>query len=507
MDRLLRLPLHPLLLAAYAVLFVYAGNLAEVLPIDLARPLGWALLGAAVVLIVASLLYRDTRRGALVASVLVIAVAYFGHLSPELARLGLEEPAQLALWALAILLVGVYALRARGSLTQVTAGLNVFAIGLVAISLIAIVPHELGRIARAAPTERTIDRDLPEATRSPGRDIYFLVFDRYGSDWAMQTRWGVDNDLPEWLSEQGFQVVPGARTNYRATDFTLATILSMDFLNDLTESVGRVAADRTPARDRIPDHPVGRFLQSNGYTYYHLGAWYEPTRTSPIADEVLTYGRTPEFDAVLRESSVIPALERLVDQGPRDTDFRYRHRNEALFQLRQVERLASVPGRKFVFAHILLPHPPYVFRADGSHIFEEEERRTPEEDLLPGQLAFTNERIRETVEVLLAGPDEEDPIIVITGDEGPFICWHIDCVDGSPESLGIRFGTLRAYYLPGLEYVVPPDDTTVNIFRMLFREYFGADLPDLPNRSWNWPDNDHLYDFRDVTDELPLPGG
>jgi len=28
----------------------------------------------------------------------------------------------------------------------------------------------------------------------------------------------------------------------------------------------------------------------------------------------------------------------------------------------------------------------------------------------------------------------------------------------------------------------------------------------LPNRSWDWPDNDHLYDFRDVTDELPLPG-
>jgi hypothetical protein len=42
---------------------------------------------------------------------------------------------------------------------------------------------------------------------------------------------------------------------------------------------------------------------------------------------------------------------------------------------------------------------------------------------------------------------------------------------------------------------------------MLFREYFGADLPDLPNRSYDWPDNDHLYDFRDVTDELPLPGG
>jgi hypothetical protein len=113
----------------------------------------------------------------------------------------------------------------------------------------------------------------------------------------------------------------------------------------------------------------------------------------------------------------------------------------------------------------------------------------------------------ELVDVLLDRPAEEQPIIVISGDEGPFICGNTDCVDRTPESYGIRFGTLRASYLPGLDYEVPSDDTGVNIFRMLFREYFGADLPDLPNRSYDWPDNDHLYDFRDITDELPLPGG
>ena len=48
----------------------------------------------------------------------------------------------------------------------------------------------------------------------------------------------------------------------------------------------------------------------------------------------------------------------------------------------------------------------------------------------------------------------------------------------------------------------------MNIFRMILREYFGVDLPDLPNRSYAWPDKEtDLYDFRDVTDELPLPGG
>jgi len=41
---------------------------------------------------------------------------------------------------------------------------------------------------------------------------------------------------------------------------------------------------------------------------------------------------------------------------------------------------------------------------------------------------------------------------------------------------------------------------------MILREYFGVDLPDLPNRSYDYPDNEHTYDFFDVTDQLPLPG-
>ncbi|MEZ4597340.1 MAG: hypothetical protein R3C32_11285 [Chloroflexota bacterium] len=47
------MPLHPLLLAAFAVLSVYAGNLAEVLPVDLGGPTGplvRALVGAAAAL-------------------------------------------------------------------------------------------------------------------------------------------------------------------------------------------------------------------------------------------------------------------------------------------------------------------------------------------------------------------------------------------------------------------------------------------------------------------------
>ena len=510
MGPLARLPLHPLLLAAYAVLFVYAANLSEVLPGDLRWPLQVALAGAAVVVVVCALLYRDPRRGALLASALVLAFAFFGHISSQLDEEVLTEALQLLLWAAFIITVGVYAARARGSIAGVTAALNVVGLVLVGMALLTIIPAEATRVARASQGEPVSSEVMAEATRLPERDIYFLVFDRYGSDWAIEERFGIQNDLYPDLVDEGFQVIPGGRASYRATDFSLASMLSMDTLDDLTASVGSGSDDRTPAREKLGDHEVGRFLRANGYRYYHLGAWYGPTRTNPIADEVLVWGKTTEFEQILRDASIVPALERLSGSGE-DDDFRNRHREEALFELRQIARLADTPGRKFVFAHVLLPHPPYGFDAEGDIVLKATEKEAVEAgregDLYADQLAFTNDRIDEIVEVLLDRPPEEQPIIVLTADEGPFICGNTDCVDGTPESYGIRFGSLRAYYLPDLDYEVPSDDTGVNIFRMLFREYFGADLADLPNRSYDWPDNDHLYDFRDVTDELPLPGG
>jgi hypothetical protein len=179
----------------------------------------------------------------------------------------------------------------------------------------------------------------------------------------------------------------------------------------------------------------------------------------------------------------------------------------ALFAIRQVQHLGRTPGRKFVFAHILLPHPPYVLGQKGRRILQDEAASRPEAELFAEQLDYTNDLIKRTVASLLDGPAETDPIIVLSADEGPYLCGDDDCVDGTPETYGIRHGVLRAYYLPGLEHEVPADDSGVNIFRMLLREYFGADLPDLPNRSFTWPDRDHLYDFQEVTDILPLPGG
>ena len=137
---------------------------------------------------------------------------------------------------------------------------------------------------------------------------------------------------------------------------------------------------------------------------------------------------------------------------------------------------------------------------------EADAKAAPEARLYADHLEFANTQIKEIVGYLLSGPEQTRPIVIIEGDEGPLMCQSVDCVKNTPEYLRIRLGNLVAMYLPGVDAVLPDTFTSVNTFRVVFREYFGADLEPLPDRSFTWPDNKHIYDFKDVTDLLIVPG-
>jgi hypothetical protein len=455
---------------------------------------------------VLALVLRDARRGAIVATSLVIAFFGFGHVAGFLAGLGLGDAAQLIAWGVVVIATSIYAFRATRSVPQVTAGLNLIALILVAVATAQIVPYEIGRANRAPVS--IAPPVLAQTTTSPGRDIYFLVFDRYGSADAIARRFDIsDNDLYGWLEERGFQVPANSHANYRATDFSLAATLNMRYLDELTREIGRVSDDRTPAYELISDHEVGRFLRSQGYRYYQIASWFAPTRSVTIADDNLVYGEFSEFESVLNDTTIMPAIDRVRGVVSAEPTFRERHREGSLFAFRQLRRVATAPGPKFVFAHILLPHDPYVFKADGSPLSEAEAEAAPERELFANHLAFTNARIKEVVGYLLSGPEATRPIVILEGDEGPLMCQSVDCVENTPEYLRIRLGNLIAMYLPGVEARLADTFSSVNTFRVVLREYFGADLDLLPDRSFTWPDNEHIYDFRDVTNLILDPAG
>jgi hypothetical protein len=171
-------------------------------------------------------------------------------------------------------------------------------------------------------------------------------------------------------------------------------------------------------------------------------------------------------------------------------------------------------GDYFVYAHIIAPHPPFVFDERGTVISHAEPftlhdanyymREHSQKNYIAGyrkQIQYVNALVLETVDAILAH-STTPPIIIIQGDHGPGAHLHWGSLEQTIPAE--RFSILNAYYFPDQDYTrLYPSISPVNSFRVLFDQFFGANYALLPDRhyysSWSFP-----FDFVEVTN-LALP--
>jgi hypothetical protein len=505
--------LHPLLLAAYAVLFLWSQNLGEADPGQVVLALGIVVAGAALLTLILSVLLRDRRRGALVAAPLVVGGLMYGHVATLVRPFDIPGFVQQAGWVALAGLGVVAALRLGGRrLTILDRAILRVAAVLVLVTLVLIVPHQLS--AATSPPAPPDREPIATDTDASKRDVYFLVFDRYGSDRSLEIRYGVRSGLTSWLQDEGFAVLPDSHANYVRTVLSMATTLDMGHLPDLLPQQPPDSSDIAPANARLHGSLVVRQFKALGYRYHHIGSWWDPGRVDAAADvnHVPAVGPIQgDFIEVLHDESALPALTRRFGL-PSETE-ESRHHRYGTYGLEALEGLRDVQGPKFVLAHLLLPHAPLAFHRDGSFLgaAEAAAQGISGVERYQHQLDFTDRRIREIVEGLLALPEDERPIIILSADEGPWPAsyaaerrtpdWGLRA---SEDDLEAKFGILNAWYLPGGEDLgLDPSMTAINTFPVLFDRYFGIPYPELPDRIFVSRDWRHPYDLDDITDRLP----
>ena len=505
-------PVHTLLLAAYPILFLFAQNTAEVTLRDVIPPLGRAVLAAATVGMFAAIVLRDLRRGALAGSALIIAWSAYGHAASLVESMKVSRDVQLAGWGifLALALLAAALLRPRW-LARLTVGLNVVALVMVALTMVQIVPSEVSALATTAAPR---SHGTPHAG---DRDIYYLVFDDYGSANSLNDEIGWHNDLPDWLSSQGFYVAPQSHANYVRTSLSLAAVLNLESLDGVAARMGRGNGDLGPIHQMLEAPEAGRYLQSRGYRFIQIGSWFAPTKTSQIADENPQLETETNFEGILDQTTFGPTLDQLRNLATIPLQDQI-HRDSALFQFRELNRIeADEAGPKFIYADILIPHEPYVFKPNGDYPSREEQQHRTEAEAALQQLQYTNGRIRDLLTKLLSGPEETRPIVVIQSDEGPYPDRyaadknHFDWGTATPDELEIKYGILNAMYLPGDAPAgapaLYPTISGWNTFRLIFDRYFGASYPMLPDRSYTSAGYLRPYDLTDITGRLSTLNG
>ncbi len=504
-------PIHPLLAAAYPVVFLFAANAADQVTLQpLWLPLFVAVAGAAVAFGALWALLRDPWRAGLVVTVLVTLFFWYGHAWNLTGTLiGSHVPLVIA-WIVAAVAGVVVAVRAGEWRRPASTFLNLATAVLVVANALDIAAYSLGGTA-AAVTEPSGSSSIEGSGPDEPRDVYYLIFDRYASAPSLAEHYGYDNSpFLDALRERGFYVAEDAHANYIKTPLSLVSSLSMDYLDgEALQAEAASARDSGPIHRRLRGQlPVPAEMKQLGYRYVHIANWWEPTATNAIADVVYRYEAGSEFSSALLRMSALGAIGAGTGAQPFDRAVLYEH---TLYEFRVLERLADDPALTFAFAHFLVPHPPYVFETDGSFVRDEPIATEDERAGYLRQLQYTNGRILGLIDRLLAVPPDERPIILLQADEGPFPARYdqgeaqFDWRRATTAELAEKFGILSAYHLPGVEPEAAglyPAITPVNSFRVVFNSYFDADLPLLPDRIIAHRSLQHWYDFFDVTDLL-----
>lgn len=514
--RIADLPLHPLLIAAYAVLFLYGQNLGETSPSDVVVPLLVAVAGVAVALAATTLVLRDAARAGIMTSALAILFFAYGHVLGVVESPAITSGRLLLVWLVIGAVVVVAAWRIRRPLAMGNRRLNLLAGILVAVALVPIIAGGLGR-APVEPVASLPSAAPGEGSAGPDRDIYVIVVEDIGSERILREQWGLDGASPfAFLDEHGFAVVADAHANYGKTGHSLASMFNLVYLDDLAAQMGPESSDFGPVYDLLDDHAAGRFLKERGYEYVHVGAWWDPTARSSIAEVNLGLETPSDFATAFFQTTMLPAITsrlarfgiRIGIEGLEAHELQYR---SALTGFAALDTILDRPGRTFVFAHFLVPHDPYVFQVDGSFVSEEERAERSRERLFLDQATYTMSRVEAFVRKALAGPDESDPIIVVTTDEGPNPLAYerhpetYDWEQAPDDDLREKFEIELAIYLPGrtaADTGIHAGMTLVNTFRALFDTYFGTAYGLLPDRSFVYPDMSHPYRLTDVTERL-----
>ncbi len=521
-------PFYTLLLAVYPVVDLYALLPGGVQPLTIVRPIFIQIL---ITIFLFWLFYsrqKDMLRAGLLAG---FAIFYFS--STGYFYRSIPLPSYPAILHLIFVLLGVALLAILthpivwqkylhpGRLGTLTQYLN-----LISIIVFLFPGYRIGKVLMAAsddtrvPWTQILLQNQEPQTLKPGApmDIYYIILDGYGRQDTIKDVFGYDNtDFIKELESLGFYVAKEARSNYIRTVVSLSSSLNLEYINFAKEAAGKYSVNYLPLRDLIQRNQVRARLEQANYktvaisSDYAFTDWKDadvylfPYQHDLTEIERFFYSSSalgafydPEFPFTDSLRSILP----LPSYGTR--------REKILFAFAQLKEIPKITGPKFVFVHIIAPHPPFVFDANGNPLKIERPYAPGDGEGFAGgfgeyqllyteQLQFVNSQILDSVRHILSG-SSRPPIIILQGDHGSGSLLNNSSIEES--CMYERASILNAYYMPeGRSDSLYPEISPVNSFRVIFNTYFGTEFRILADETYYSPFV-NPYDFINITDQI-----
>ncbi len=491
--------LHPFIFAVYPVIFLYAFNIKETPFGDIVLPIILALLLCLSFFLITKLLFKNNQKAGLVTSIFLILFFSYGHLFDFLRTTPLDkiiQGRQIFVYPLYILifLIATYKIwKSKKTLFSFTKALNITSIILVFVPIFIIASFFIKNAFVKLPVKEISSGEKFDKSKVQNSknlpDIYYIILDRYAREDTLKKVYGYDNaDFLSLLAQKGFYIATESQANYIDTTHSLVSSLNMTHLDYLDTLGKQNYTDWNLLNEKVANNEILLTLKSLGYKTIHLGSWWAQTRFNRYADVNVNTDITPGFQYLILSKTVLHPIR--VELGLVG-DFLEEQWEREQMKFKKLKEIANQSGPKFIFAHFLITHSPYTFKAEGSFLSEAAQQNMTEEEKYQNGLQYTNREISEFVSYILRDKDKYNPIIIIQSDEGPYPARisedhkNFDWATATNDEIDQKMGILNAYYLPnGGDKLLYPTISPVNTFRIIFNYYFNQNYQFLKDESF-----------------------
>lgn len=491
-----KLPIYPFLFIVYTVLLPFTSNLGQINPGFLFRP---TLIGLGVTGIVFGIFWlfsKNLLRAGFLTFLFSFCLLFFGHLLnifEEVLQIRIEYITSLyflVVWlAIFLFFSNIQFWKVLKNPAKTTHILNLGMIFLTIASVGQILLY-FGKNLISTFSEPQVVQSVENKPSSSDQypDIYILIMDSYGRSDVIDELYGVDNsEFLTFLEEKGFYVASQSRSNYIQTNLSISSLLNYGYV--IPENPPDTTSEFSDyIKKTIMDNKLFSFLQEKGYTTVALQSEYSITE---IQNADIYFQSNIGFNDIERLMITNSVLN--LELSIRTKLFYQGHRQRLFYNFDKLNTLPILPGPKVVFAHLLLPHPPFIFDQEGNPvkitrsytIWDGDKFEGSDEEYLTGyknQLLFTNTLLESTIQTII-NQSSQQPIIILQGDHGPgaYLNWN----SFEKSCLWERTGILNAYYVPNtIKQELYPSITPVNSFRIILNGIFNTNFSYLEDQTY-----------------------
>tara|TARA_B100001167_G_C16759265_1_gene300445 strand:+ start:85 stop:1506 length:1422 start_codon:yes stop_codon:yes gene_type:complete len=462
--------IFPFLLAFFPSWILILKNYDELIFQDILISL--AIVSVSIIIwIVIRKIIKNSNKAALITGVGVVFFFYFGYVQDALkgilvSNIPVNKTSILVPISIIIFIIlTIYFIKSKNNFEPIIKIANV-----VSITLILVVCVQF--IIPGASAEKP--------------NVYHIILDEYTDNEILTKKFGYNNEkFLEFLNNNGFYMHDKLFSTFGGTVKELNVILNMEYPKKL----------RWMSEDyeSLNNNKVMSIFSNQNYSIIETNSMMRWKNFSDV-DTKLCYDTNfinSEFlDQVLGKSIIRYFLEKYQQDTRRDT---VRCTFDVLNEI-----TLKTDGPKYVFSHVYVPHPPFLFGPNGENVIPDRREISGLQSWENPQ-GYINQLIYATNEitVVIKNIVKNDPnaIIIVQGDTGTLT--GADISKKTMKEIYQAHSILYAVRIPDVEdsdYMIP-----VNTYRIIFNNYFNMNYDYLEYHSY-LVDNDS--NMEDITKKL-----